>query len=263
MKKVIGAGDSIDLINHFFQTIHKELNFQTNEDILSRYLVNNTENNIKLQNLNNSINSFISSNNSIITNTFYIIEKSKLKCDICNQIQYNFQFLPYIIFPLEEIRIFKFNNTGIYPNSVTLIEGFEFYKRQYKLEGENKIYCNICGMNSNAIQCSSFYSLPEILVINLNRGHGNQFNIEIDFQENINLSNYAEMYFEKNNNFKLIGVIMHFGPSGTSGHFIAFCFEKDKNKWYKFNDSLVSESSSQEASTSGDSYVLFYERQKN
>lgn len=33
-----GASDSIDLIYHFLDTIHKELNFQTNENILSKYL---------------------------------------------------------------------------------------------------------------------------------------------------------------------------------------------------------------------------------
>ena len=61
--------------------------------------------------------------------------------------------------------------------------------------------------------------------------------------------------------YKLISIITHFGPSGTAGHFIAFCFIKDKNKWYKFNDSNVTESNFQEASTSGDTYILFYERQ--
>ena len=259
-----GAGDSIDLINYFFQTIHKELNFNTEEDILSRYLVNNNiGNNKKFQNLNFTINNFISSNKSIITNTFYIIEKSKIHCNTCNQMQYSFQFLSFIIFPLEDIRIYNFNKTGINQNSVTLMDGFEYYKRQYPMIGDNQMHCNICGMDTNGFQCSSFYSLPEIIVINLNRGHGNIYNVGIKFQENIDLSNYAEMYYEKNNNFKLIGIITHFGPSGISGHYIAFCFEKDKNAWYKFNDSMVTESNFQEASTTGDIYVLFYESQKN
>ena len=126
----IGAGDSIDLINYFFQTIHKELNFNTEEDILSRYLVNNNiENNKKFQNLNFTISNFTSSNKSIITNTFYIIEKSKIHCNACNQVQYSFQFLSFIIFPLEDIRIYNFNKTGINQNSVTLTDGFEYYKR--------------------------------------------------------------------------------------------------------------------------------------
>lgn len=46
----IGAGDAIDLINHFFQTIHKELNFHTEENILSKYIVSNRGKDKKFQN---------------------------------------------------------------------------------------------------------------------------------------------------------------------------------------------------------------------
>ena len=256
-----GASDSIDLINHFLQTIHKELNFETNENILSKYLVNNVGNNIKFQNLNLSLNNFISDNNSIITNTFYIIEKSKLICNNCKQIQYSFQMLSYIIFPLEEIRLYKKNNFGVDQPSVLIMQAFEYYRRQCPLFGENQIHCNLCGRDSNAIQCSSFYSLPEILIINLNRGHGNIYNVGIIIEEYLNLSNYAESNIYNNSNYRCIGIITHLGPSGNTGHFIAFCFVKDKNKWFKFNDSIVEPSNFQDASTLGDSYVLFYERQ--
>ena len=159
------------------------MNFHTEENILSKYIVSNRGNDKKFQNLNNSINNYISSNNSIITNTFYIIEKSKIKCKSCNQIQYSFQFLSFIIFPLEDIRIYKSNNAGINHRSVTLMDGFEYYKREYPLIGQNQIHCNLCGIDSNGIQCSCFYSLPEILVINLNRGRGNIFNVKIEFPE--------------------------------------------------------------------------------
>ena len=141
------------------------------------------------------------------------------------------------------------------------MEAFEYYRRQCPLFGDNKIHCNYCGMDSNAIQCSSFYSLPEVLIINLNRGHGNIYNVDIKIQEYLNLSNYAESNIDNNSNYKCIGIITHFGPSGNAGHFIAFCFVKDKNKWFKFNDSMVTPSNFQEASISGDLYVLFYERQ--
>ena len=71
----------------------------SDENILSKYINNNS--NIKIfQILNTTILNFIQQNNSIITNTFYLIEKSKLKCMTCQQVQYSFQFLYYIIFPL-------------------------------------------------------------------------------------------------------------------------------------------------------------------
>ena len=257
-----GAGDSIDLINHFLQTIHNEQNMNSDEYILSKYVNNNNNNIKKFQILNSTILNFIQHDNSIISNTFYLIEKSKLKCMSCQQMQYSFQFSYYIIFPLEEIRLFKINNFGVNQNSVALMDCFAYYKRECNLVGQNRIQCNLCGNYSNAIQCSSFYSLPEVLIINLNRGTGNIYDVGIVFPYKINLSNYAETScIDNNSNYRLIGVITHLGPSGASGHSIAFCFVKDKNKWYKFNDSIVTESDFMEVSHSGQVDILFYERQ--
>ena len=53
------------------------------------------------------------------------------------------------------------------------------------------------------------------------------------------------------------------GESGTGGHYIAFCFLENRQKWFKFNDSIVTESDFNTASTFGDSYVLFYKRKEN
>ena len=256
-----GAGDSIDMINFFLQTIHKELNFKTDENLLLKYLINNPNNNMKYINLNNSVNNFISNNNSIITNTFYLLEKSRIKCSKCKRVDYSFQFLSYIILPLEEIRLYKLNNFNINQNYINIIEGLDFYRRQCPLVGDNCFYCNYCQMNCPAFQYSSFYSLPKVLIINLNRGHGNIYKVGIQFPEKLNLTNYAETTVDNNSNYKLISIITHFGESGVGGHFIAFCFVKNKKKWYKFNDSMVTESNFQEAASSGDTYILFYERQ--
>ena len=42
------------------------------------------------------------------------------------------------------------------------------------------------------------------------------------------------------------------------GHFIAFCKSFVDQKWYKYNDAMVNNSSFQEASTTGVPYILFY-----
>ena len=42
------------------------------------------------------------------------------------------------------------------------------------------------------------------------------------------------------------------------GHFIAYCKNSYNDKWYKFNDAFVTESSFQEASSIGLPYVLYY-----
>ena len=91
----------------------------------------------------------------------------------------------------------------------------------------------------------------------MNRGRGKEFNVDIVFEEYLNLKNYA--YNKNNSNFyELIGVISHYGTSDMAGHFIAFCKNSNNNKWYKFNDGFVDESSFSEAKDNGMPYVLFY-----
>lgn len=256
------AGDSIDMINYYLQNIHEELNFGVNGNNLKRFIINTNLDNIKIKALNNSLINFTSKNQSIITNLFYFIEKSKLVCcnNFCRMTSYSFQVIYYLIFPLEEIRKIKSQMLGIYQNSVNLMDGFDNYKKQSLMTGENKICCSYCGMRTEAYQSSSLYSLPEILIINLNRGQGNMFDVSVEIPNEINLTNQVESNIDNNSKFKLICIITHLGPSGTSGHFIAFCLIQDNNKWYKFNDSIVTESNFTEATKTGDTYVLFYQR---
>jgi ubiquitin C-terminal hydrolase len=56
--------------------------------------------------LSQFINQYAMLNKSIISNTFFFIEKSSLKCLNCNFISNNFNCQMYIIFPLKEIQNF-------------------------------------------------------------------------------------------------------------------------------------------------------------
>ena len=246
------AGDSIDLIRFFLQTIHSELNHLRVDNCFSKYKTNN---NIIL---NNFLDSFTQNNQSIITDTFFFIEKSELYCEYCHHTATSYGCFSDLIFPLEEIRKFIYGNNS---NCVSLMDGFEFFKRKSYISGQNQISCNNCHYMSNAYQNNSLYNLPEVLIINLNRGKGNIYNVGINYNEIIDLSGEVETHIESSDTFKLICIISHFGPSSTSGHFIAFCYVERKGKWYEFNDSIVTESSFEEAKNKGVAYVLFYQRQ--
>ena len=185
------AGDSIDMLNYFLQTIHEEFNLKSKGNSLLKYMINNAST-PKFKALNNVIMNFSNHNQSIIVNLFYFLEKSKLKCHNCKGTAYSFQCLFYIIFPLEEIRKAKSLQYGMNLDCVDLIDGFNYYKRDSIMAGENEISCNFCGLRSSATQCNSLYSLPDILIINLNRGRGNIYNVKIQIPENIDLSNQVE-----------------------------------------------------------------------
>ena len=153
------------------------------------------------------------------------------------------------------------------PTSITLQDAFENYKKGKYFEGSNTISCQKCGYNCIHVQTNHLYTLPEYFVINLNRGKENMYKVNITFPEIIDLNNEVQTNLD-NHKYKLICVVTHIGPHGTGGHYIAYCLLEEKNLWYKFNDSLVTLSSYQEASFSNSSnslncvepYILFYHR---
>ena len=158
------------------------------------------------------------------------------------------------IFPLEEVRRFKNKTHEIL---VTIYDCFDFNQRYEIYES---YYCSGCSNNnSTVISFSKYLYTPKVLIINLNRGKGIQFNVKFNFEEFIEIKNYV-CGKDSPHSYELIAVICHYGESGMGGHFIAFCkhLVNYEYKWFKFNDSFVTESNFNEVQTSGMPYVLFY-----
>ncbi len=128
----------------------------------------------------------------------------------------------------------------------------------------NQIYCNICRRQSDAFSFNKLYNCPEVLTIILNRGKGLEFDVEFKFPFSINIDKYV---IDKScdTNYELIGVLTHLGPSGMSGHFIAYCKSPVNKKWYRYNDAQVTQCSDveNEIKTNGIPYVLYYQRYQN
>ena len=124
--------------------------------------------------------------------------------------------------------------------------------------GENQIHCNKCNKMSNSLNISKLLICPNIMVINLNRGKGLQYQIELKFEEYLDIKNFVYYKEISPSFYELIGIVTHFGPSSMSGHFIAFCKSFVDQQWYKYNDSQVNNSSFEEARTTGVPYILFY-----
>ena len=264
----IAANDSKDLILFIFQEMHKELN-------------NFNMSNINLNEMNNQIDDqrnekgeykkffddYYSANNSIIQNLFYGEQESFSICHNCNVKLYNFNVFSFLIFPLEKVRQYMLNIQTDGLDKVTLKDCFEQYTSEEILSGENQMYCNYCHQNADYSTYNKIYKHPEILVIILNRGNGLEFNVEFEYpkiikiNEYINFDNNSNYDDEEDINYELIGLISHLGDSSMSGHFIAICKNPVDKKWYKFNDAIVSESSSELVSDDNLNnipYVLFY-----
>ena len=252
----IQANDSKDLIIFIYETLHKELNNPNSDDI-------------KLTNVNNSNipnelkefrNNYYSQNKSIIVKIFYSEQSNNLKCCSCNFNKVSYNIISFLIFPLEKIRLLL---TKKKPNgfaNVSLEDCFEMNEESEILNGQNQIFCNNCHRCSDALSYNKLYNCPEVLTIILNRGKGLEFDVEFKFPMFINIEKYV---IDKSceTNYELIGVLTHLGPSGMSGHFIAYCKSPVDNNWYCYNDSQVSKciDAESEINSRGIPYVLFYQ----
>jgi len=76
--------------------------------------------------------------------------------------------------------------------------------------------------------------------------------------KSLDLSSHLQGPFEEAPQYDLFAVSNHYGSLG-GGHYTAFAKNKTTNKWYKFDDSSVSEVDEDKVKTSA-AYVLFYQR---
>jgi ubiquitin carboxyl-terminal hydrolase 2/21 len=271
----IAANDSKDLVNFILQTLHSELNIEKAQ-IPNNFNVNQLD---EKGMLNNFLEDFKKNQNSIISDIFFGISETKTECLNClkmaqmqgynnHRFIFNFQIFNFIIFPLEEIRKTKYQNYFnnffmVNTNEVYLSDCFDYYQKVELMNGENEMWCNYCKCNSPSYYSTSIYSSPEILILILNRGRGNIYNVKLNFNEVIDIGNYVQIKKSKNLIYHLYAIVSHIGPSSMAGHFIAFCKSPIDGKWYKFNDAIVDYVGefNNNVSNFGTPYILFYERQ--
>ena len=259
----IQANDSKDLINFLLERFHQEMNNPSANQKNDNNIVNQMN---ESETLNIFVQDYFSSNQSIITDCFYGIIETKSTCSGCKLTKYNFQIYSFLEFPLKEVNAFMFQNgkrevlvnqDGTNPD-IDIYECFDYNQKLDLMTGQNQMYCNICNGNTDTYYGTSVYSLPNYLIINLNRGKGATYKCKVNFPEVLNLLNYVTAK-EGNTAMKLYAVICHYGPSSMSGHFIAYCRHRINQKWYKYNDSQVTECTQSNEYKNGMPYILFYQ----
>ena len=65
--------------------------------------------------------------------------------------------------------------------------------------------------------------------------------------------------------YSLSGVITHIGQSGPNAHFVASCKSPVDQKWYRYNDAIISPITDiqKEIIDFGTPYILFYQKVNN
>ncbi len=273
------AGDSKDFIIFILEQIHKELK----SPVISKNVISNITEPLNQYDRNNAFNHFFSEfqkDCSIISDVFFGINETTNICMNCkniynangynNPICYNYGIFNCLIFPLEEVKKLK-NNTSqlnncnqINNNRVNIYECFTYNQNSEYFTGQNKNYCNICKQKFDSIYSSKIYVSPNVLVLILNRGKGNIYNVKLDFTETIDITQFVLMKDIPQNIYDLYGVITHIGQSGPNAHFVASCKSPVDNNWYRYNDSIVNPINNiqKEVIDFGTPYILFYQKRK-
>lgn len=147
--------------------------------------------------------------------------------------------------------------------SINLIDCFEEYVKEERLVKENEWYNENTQKKEEVIKQIEFWSLPNILVIDLKRftdqNKKNQRVVTFPL-DNLDLSKFVIGYQKEQYVYDLYGVCNHSG-NVNGGHYTAF-IKNANNKWYHFNDTLVKEISDINELQTNKAYCFFY-RKKN
>ena len=277
------ANDAKDFVNFMVMRMHEELNGVDNSLLKQANLVEppmpiNPYN--QGQVLQSYLYEFQINFNSFISNCFYGTTQGEFECQNCKMrmyqtgqnmplIKYNYQTFFFLNFPLDEVRKFilsnqmlytKYMNSRIDPNvAVNLIDCFYYFQKDDILD----CYCERCQINNaKVISRTKLFVAPSYLIILLNRGKGREFNIKLMFPEEFDTNG---IFINPSGIFELYGVVKHFGESGSSGHFTAYCRSPIDHQWYFYNDDTVTPVKDQEKyqmQEIGLTYMLFYQKKK-
>ena len=269
------AGDSKDFIIYILEQLHKELKRSINQNNI------NINEPLNQYDKNNAFNHFFydfQQECSIISDIYFGFTETTNECLYCKKIYnskglnspicYNYGIFNCLIFPLEEVKNMKNNylqNNNIFinqNNSVTIYECFHYNQKSDLFTGQNQNYCNICKQLADSIYTSKIFSTPKNLILILNRGKGNIYNVKLEFSEIIDITQFVLKKDMPKLIYNLYGIITHIGQSGPNAHFVASCKSSVDNKWYRFNDAMVYPISDfqKEVIELGTPYILFYQK---
>ena len=199
----------ISIINLLLKKMHEELN--TKRFMLgsgNNYYHKFVQRGNRKQDAYDNYMIFYNSNfESIISNNFFGLIKTKRICQECNSVDYLFNMFSYIPFNIK-ILVDKYPQKK---NDLNLYDAFDCLNTNYVVLNERKcITCETCNIHTKHNEFKQFYNLPKNLIIFFDRGENNQYKDDINFDQKLNLTKYVECFIHCENNvvYDLLGVII-------------------------------------------------------
>ena len=199
-------------------------------------------------------NHHISRNRSIVSEMFEGLLMSTLKCTACGKQSHTFEVFSNLSLPIPTKLGHRF----------TILDCLDLFSDEEKLFGEAAWECPTCKVKRDAIKQIKICKLPKVLVIHLKRfsyeGKWRQkLQNMVDFPLfDLKLKKYKSCSSLDNfdASYELYGVVNHYGTL-EGGHYVAFCKNDEKNKWFKYDDHEVTELSTADVKSHA-AYLLFY-----
>lgn len=146
--------------------------------------------------------------------------------------------------------------------NISLIDCFDVFTKNERMDGENMWYNEETDKKQIIDKCIKFFTLPNILVLDIKRFNNsmrkNNTNIDIPIN-GLNLSNYIVGYNSYTYIYDLYAVCNHIGSS-MGGHYTSMV-KNSNGKWYLFDDDNVSELNIEKINLKN-AYCLFYRKRK-
>ena len=251
-----------DLIDLILNNLHSDLNKQNQYKMNSQLL--NASN--KEQVFKSFFDLFKNNNCSTISDNFFGIYQLCKSCSSCKTPQYDFDSFNSLFFDLNQIKIYKQQNSQYNNNfsqNLNLQDCFEYQRRiEYNTENEKNI-CPNCKGSNIYYKNRTIYSTPKILIIALNLVNDFQNKNKFDLWETFYLNNYVEIKINECF-YNLRGIVAY---NLNTYHYLAYCKSPIDNLWYKYNDdsvnlidnnNIINEISNNSLYTS----ILFYQNEK-
>jgi len=236
--------------------LHKELNNpQYNNSREDRHFIVSGEEESKTSKIEmmlRFVNDYIGKFNSIISNNFLGLMKVTYFCKDCNTKTYSFTSYFSVTFDLEKI----LKNYNI--QYLNLEENFA---NQNQTQYITEKTCSKCLNKTNHIYFKQFYSLPNCLVISIQRGIAFNYKTPVNIQTNLNLSKFVEFQFSPKL-FQLVGLLGRVVRNGNESYFSVVY---SNNQWFRCegrNIMPVNSPMNYNYNNEGDILMLFYQSLK-
>lgn len=252
--------DSQELMTFMFNKIEEEISQKVifiPGKIIKDIILSEHDNIISLMAIN-MWQQFIKNEYSIIKNLFGGMTHINITCSCCKTISHNFD-------------IFQILQLSIPNKQKTIYDCLDEFIKKEKIDKENKILCEFCGLKNQSIKQTLLWKTPKILIIQFKRFITDDYG-EISGKltdmieypvENLDITKYINPISPDINKSKynLYAVNCHRSLNKKSidfGHYTSIIKNRFDDKWYIADDSDDLEEVKIEDVVNTNAYMLFY-----